>query len=772
MMKISIIIPIKNGENVIKKSISSALEQSCKDIEVICVDDASTDGTAALLKQIQASDDRVKIISFDSTKGALLARSEGIKTASGEYIMFLDADDYLDTTACETLYLMMKKKQVDILHFSSCVVDCGAGSSRTDNMQEFVAPYTKKLSGAQVFEGCFCQKLYQFNLWNKIYKASVCKEAVNYLEEGYFPKANDLYAYFIIAMQAESYIGIECEPLYFYQFGGGSTGSSSLSLEQFDIYCHEQKVAGALKKFITNYPQYEKYSDVVDELHKKLLKECLWNWKEHMDKQLQSEAFDILVKHWGRCDTVIGIVENYHFQCGQIADMIGNANVLAKDHHEIQTIGIFYFRIAGGGVQRVISLQIPMFIKLGYKIVLFTDEYDPENEYDFPDEVKRVILPNSVDGKVGDYRMRAPELERELKEQKIDLMLYHAGTSPMLLYDMLITKSMGIPFVITLHELFSQGMVNLSSWLRRRAPIYRIADKMIVLSKTEQLYWTARGVSSEYIQNPIEDIQCDERERTYILWLGRFDRNQKQYEDAIHIMQQVVSVCPDAIMHIVGNDFTPGATENLEKLIDKFDLENNVKLLPFQKDVKELYEGAKIHLLTSAYESFPMTIIESKSYGVPLVLYEMPYLELLKDGKGYYSVPQGDRKQAAQKIIALLENPELCKEKSKEARESIQYFKEFDLESKWDTLIKGIFTEKDATENNSVAIEDMNVIIETMLFHYEKGITKYNWLIKQKNDLQKQLNKLKKSKAYRWSEAILRYPRKAYHKVKRFVKVK
>ena len=86
---ISIIMPIYNGENHLEESINSALSQSIKNIELICIDDGSTDKSLQILNRIQAMDYRLKVIT-QANLGAGPARNAGIRQAKGSYVAFLD----------------------------------------------------------------------------------------------------------------------------------------------------------------------------------------------------------------------------------------------------------------------------------------------------------------------------------------------------------------------------------------------------------------------------------------------------------------------------------------------------------------------------------------------------------------------------------------------------------------------------------------------------------------------------------------------------------
>ena len=103
MVKISVILPVYNAEEYLEECLESIANQSFKDIEIICVNDGSTDASLDVLEKRQKHDSRISIITREN-KGAGAARNVGLEHASGDYIYFMDSDDYLELTAFEELF--------------------------------------------------------------------------------------------------------------------------------------------------------------------------------------------------------------------------------------------------------------------------------------------------------------------------------------------------------------------------------------------------------------------------------------------------------------------------------------------------------------------------------------------------------------------------------------------------------------------------------------------------------------------------------------------
>ena len=116
MCDVSVIVPVYNGEKYLKKCLKSIMNQTLRDIEIICIDDGSTDDSAKILKKLSSKDNRIKIISTKNN-GQGFARNLALKEVNGEFIAFVDADDWIDKYSLELLVSKAKKDNLDLLFF-------------------------------------------------------------------------------------------------------------------------------------------------------------------------------------------------------------------------------------------------------------------------------------------------------------------------------------------------------------------------------------------------------------------------------------------------------------------------------------------------------------------------------------------------------------------------------------------------------------------------------------------------------------------------------
>lgn len=131
-IKLSVIIPIYNSEKFLARCINSIINQTLKPIEIICIDDCSTDNSFNILTELKNKNDQLIIVKNKERLGAGESRNIGIKIANGEFIHFLDADDTIVDNIYEKIYFSAKNNKLDILRTKSYLIDNNTGIIKLD----------------------------------------------------------------------------------------------------------------------------------------------------------------------------------------------------------------------------------------------------------------------------------------------------------------------------------------------------------------------------------------------------------------------------------------------------------------------------------------------------------------------------------------------------------------------------------------------------------------------------------------------------------------
>lgn len=177
MPKISVIIPVYNVEKYLRECLDSIVNQTLKDIEIICVDDGSTDKSLEILQEYKRKDDRFVILQ-QRHSGAGAARNHGIKLAEGKYIQFLDSDDYFEPTLLEELYTRAESFDSDLTVCSSRKVDDNGNitETRSPNFPINIdkVPMEQVFNRQDFKDEIFCLLIPV--VWNKLIKKSFLEE--------------------------------------------------------------------------------------------------------------------------------------------------------------------------------------------------------------------------------------------------------------------------------------------------------------------------------------------------------------------------------------------------------------------------------------------------------------------------------------------------------------------------------------------------------------------------------------------------------------------
>lgn len=170
MTKLSIIVPVYNVEKYLPKCLESLIKQTLKDIEIICVNDGSMDNSLTILKEFASKDSRIRIID-NQHQGVAKTRNTGIEQSTGEYIGFVDSDDYIDIDFFEKLYNSATKSNSDIAIASIL--------KHKNFFNIYNAKYTKEETAITIQDKiklCEDKKHFFFYAWNKIYHSGFIKE--------------------------------------------------------------------------------------------------------------------------------------------------------------------------------------------------------------------------------------------------------------------------------------------------------------------------------------------------------------------------------------------------------------------------------------------------------------------------------------------------------------------------------------------------------------------------------------------------------------------
>jgi glycosyltransferase involved in cell wall biosynthesis len=399
-------------------------------------------------------------------------------------------------------------------------------------------------------------------------------------------------------------------------------------------------------------------------------------------------------------------------------------------------IGIVLHGFTQGGIERVVCRLLPQFKSKGYEIVIFSEYGREKDVYHNIPEHRRVV--------VGHGENRATRLAAALKTENVDICLVEDHWILWTARDCAVIRNMGVPYIVHIHNVFSEFFLMPEIWRDKKEwyDAFIKANALITLSRYDEYFFRLIGCNARHFLNPVEDVpngfkRCEKKHE--LLWLARFEEAKRPL-DAIEIFRRVLERIPDAKLVMVGGLGSLYGRQISKMVAADPKLSASVKLPGFSANVWEWYSRASVFLSTSSLEGFPLTFMEAGAAGVPIVGYDLPYIETVKGNDGFIPVKQGDVNAAADAICRLLEDDEAREKAGAANRATFERVKSFDQMAAYGKLFDEV--KAGARVGSPSGDEVAQVCLKTLAEHAMLGIAKL------KQDLSR-VKKLKRSKRHK-----------------------
>ena len=304
--KVSIIIPVYNVAPYLEECLASVLSQTLKEIEIICINDGSTDSSGEILAQFSKKDNRIKVLN-QKNKGAGPARNKGILKASGEYLICLDSDDFFAPQMLEQMYLTAKEEKSDRVVCGFYIYD-----NRQKKTVERVLPFVPENFSSPYLTSKVRDKVFNMAFgvaWIELYKTSLIQK--NFIRFGSWAYSEDSFFVWqaVACSQKTSFIQT---PFVYYRFWNE---------KQATLRLNDKEKSFGLKKTFSNLYQvfqkkgiYEKYKKAFAlRLYESIQYEVDNGWDEEkvttflssLPKAVQKDYADFLAGYKKRKRTVV-----------------------------------------------------------------------------------------------------------------------------------------------------------------------------------------------------------------------------------------------------------------------------------------------------------------------------------------------------------------------------------------------------------------------------------------------------------------------------------
>lgn len=716
---VSIVLPVYNDEAWIANAIKSCLNQTLHTIEIIVVDDASTDSTVTIVEQLQATDSRIKLVRQTLNGSAFQARRAGLNAASAQHVMFVDGDDELRPKACETVAGIAKETGADIVAFGCEVVaaDGSTGSHYEGSMQ----PRHRELRDHQILATLFpTGKTAQGQLWRYLFARDLLLDVYSSLPSDLtLPRMNDLPIAFLALMKAKHYISTR-DRLYRYFFRRGASGHQVATWADFLFNASALKSIESISEAVSHEANTRADSsrllETYESTRSSVIGRVLGYVNAISDEQLQKEALEALGDQVGRLDLIKACADFFPSALPILTQATNPPSLpSSKPHHVVLRTG----NLNTGGVQGVLVAQAGHLIDAGIKVTIVIDS-DLTTSFELPPGVELLQIRGQTRGQRMAFLV---ELCRERgTEVVIDHHIFYNDRWPYFAQALSIA---GIPTIGWIHNFALRPLLDQVDRLSFLDSYLPILNTVVVLSEPDVAYWKLRGLPNVvYLPNPpsplVKNITAQFQQRPAprnhieIVWWGRLQQRTKQVLDLVDVGAQLKALDVDFHITIIGPDGPDLTAEKIRRRARDKGLEDRLTLTG-QLHGEELIraaQSANVFVSTSIVEGYPLALVEAQALGLPVVMYDLPWLEFLRENAGAIAVPQGDRNALAAVLADLINNEADYAKLTAGARKSTQSEVSHDLKELYARLLVGDLNSAHSPEPDRAAMKlllDQNI---------------------------------------------------------------
>ena len=277
MNKITVIIPVYKVEKYLQKCLDSVVDQSYKDLQILLVDDGSPDQCPNICEQYAAKDARVQVI-HQKNQGLSAARNTGIKDIAGDYVLFLDSDDYLEETYCEKMMELAQRTDSDIVIGEATTVDEEGRVYHTN--QEIKISVEKVFSKEMIMGEVIREQQWKGYAWGKLYRRSLV-EGIKYPVGRAFEDRFTVYKYFDRASRVVLCPGA----VLFYRIRKGSIMHDFNLKKWYDLIDSEKNLIDFCER---------EYPSLLSDMESKYFGRLVHIWIAFYDAGISSEMEELL----------------------------------------------------------------------------------------------------------------------------------------------------------------------------------------------------------------------------------------------------------------------------------------------------------------------------------------------------------------------------------------------------------------------------------------------------------------------------------------------
>lgn len=636
--RVSIILPNYNNELFLNKSLSSLVNQSLQEIEIIVVDDHSQDGSLGVINKFAQQDPRIKVIALPENKGTHMVRKAGVLEASGEYVMFLDADDFYEPNACQTAYETIKKGY-DIVTFNINVINHSRFGSH-----EFAWRYGwyNKLP-AGFYEGdeklglAYIKGIIPHFLWNKIFERQLIQTTFKMMEDGHYTLYEDQYEFLISVYYARNLYKID-NILINYFVGDGITGNNDQFLNPRKLLLH-----GAILRPIETFCCSNNLIHILEN-EKIFLIRCAFENLSRLTPDMSDKYFRGICDQFGTEYVLEQLCLQFYERQNILAEKL---KYIKAKKTAIKLVAL----VCSTELDKNQKMHLVTIIKeqqsLGCKVILFSDDLDKFASENI--EFEDYFYVSSSGKSKKDMSIHCRYLYQAVTYANPDCLIFGDVSSSALVYDLACAKLLNIK-AIGVYSIFfaaQSGKTPFAGYLMINA--LKAFDHLVCADPDSASFFMSQGINAKNSSVCNTDVArpCKKEHPSIWVFLDTIDldninqgidnkqavKGRLECESLMQLLMELAKQSKQLKIYMEAELKSSRDRKKLLDILEKHGLKDNTRLLNNDQSTREQILSADFALVQIMEPGYWLNLAMGGS--IPVICYKNQVASLLDENNAF-----------------------------------------------------------------------------------------------------------------------------------------
>lgn len=714
---VSIIVPVSGEAARLEESLRSCTAQSLSSIEIIVVLAAAADRES--VEKIMDGDPRIRVISGPLGAPSPVARQFGVMAASAPYVVFLEPSEELHEDAAAEIHRMTAASHADVVEFETEVVTPD-GRSRIAPHH----PFHPRLKHEDILRRRFpesaavdlanCAFAFRTDVLRTVYTALSSAPAVE--------RVDAMSIAFLACAAATTYASLAA-PLH-RQLVADRHPQFAESPDELqsamDAIDSMSGIAPVVREWARQSPNPEPLVDGYESTRLATIARAL-ELLVHVPEGVSGPGAAPLRARVSEVDIIAAAAT---FAPRILQDLIQQGQRTELGARPVRNVLLTTTVFRTGGVSGVLLTQARILIDAGYRVTIATHR-SGSDESAVPDGATLVQISGSTRDRLAQWAQLC--LQNEI-DVVIDHRVLYSRDWPAMA---LAARASGAGTIGWIHNFAGRPTYNgndLHSFMQRHL---NALAQLIVLSPLDVAFWKLRGIRhTAYLPNPPSPLllgsvgtttpkAAPKDRRLELVWWGRLEQHTKRVTELVEVAAALKRLGVDFRLRIIGPDWTDMSAVELSALASERGLEGVVNVTGpcHGHDLLDAIDSSDIFVSTSIIEGYPLTLPEAQSRGLPVLMYELPWLSLVQNNPGVIAVPQGDAAALASAIVELAADHDRYEMVSRASVAAAERATSYDFSQLYGQLVSGTLPAEFSPEPS---VEDGRKVLDLLIFFAEK----------------------------------------------------